>query len=126
METILIVDDEDGVRAMAQDVLTIRGYTILSTGDPRHALRIAREHPGPIDLLLTDVVMPLMNGAELAERFVAIRPDTKVLYMSGFSVTGIVPRGAPFVAKPFDVEELARRVRQLLDRRSPFSRPPHP
>lgn len=126
METILIVDDEDGVRAMAQDVLAIRGYTILSTGDPRHALRIAREHPGPIDLLLTDVVMPLMNGAELAERFVAIRPDAKVLYMSGFAVTGIVPRGAPFVAKPFDVEELARRVRQLLDRRSPFSRPSQP
>ncbi|HET8576544.1 MAG TPA: response regulator [Methylomirabilota bacterium] len=126
METILVVDDDPGVLALAQDVLEINGYTVLSTGDPRHALRIAKEHPGRIALLLTDVVMPLMNGPELAERFVVIRPDTKVLFMSGFDVSGILTPGAPFIGKPFDVSALPRRVRDLLDRRSPFARPPHP
>lgn len=124
METILVVDDEDGVRTLAKDVLGLEGYTILSTGDPRHALRIAREHAGPIDLLLTDVVMPLMNGAELADRLIAIRPGIRVLFMSGFDVSGILSPGSPFIAKPFDVDALARRVRQVLARRSPFSRPP--
>jgi len=126
METILVVDDEDEVRAVAKDVLELKGYTVLDTGDPRHALRIAREHNGPIGLLLTDVVMPLMNGAELADSFVAIRPDTKVLFMSSFDVSGLLARNTPFIAKPFDVDELTRRVRQVLDRRSPFSGPPRP
>lgn len=123
METILVVDDEDGVRTLAQDVLEMQGYAILNTGDPRQALRIARGHPGPIDLLLTDVVMPLMNGRELADRLVAIRPDTKVLFMSGFDVSGMLEPGAPFVAKPFDVDTLVRKVRDVLERRSPFARP---
>ena len=126
MEMILVVDDEEGVRTLAQDVLEMKGYTVLSTGDPRHALRLAREHTGPIDLLLTDVVMPLMNGPELADRLVAIRPTTKVLFMSGFDVSGIVAPGSPYLAKPFDVAALARKVREVLDQRSPFSRPPQP
>jgi hypothetical protein len=70
--------------------------------------------------------MPLMNGAELAERFVAIRPDTRVLFMSGFDVSGILPPGSPFIAKPFDVTALARRVRELIEHRSPFAKPPGP
>jgi two-component system cell cycle sensor histidine kinase/response regulator CckA len=126
METILIVDDEDGVRSLAKDVLEMKGYTVLDTGDPRHALRIAREHSKPIDLVLTDVVMPLMNGPQLAERLREIRPGTKILFMSSFEVSGILTPNTPFIAKPFDVEELARRVRQVLDRRSPFSGPPRP
>ncbi len=126
METILVVDDDDGVRALAKDVLGMEGYTILNTGDPRHALRIAREHAGPIDLLLTDVVMPLMNGPELAERLVAIRPGTKVLFMSGFDVSSMLAPGAPFLAKPFDVNALPRKVREVLERHSPFSRPTRP
>jgi two-component system cell cycle sensor histidine kinase/response regulator CckA len=126
METILLVDDEDGVRSLAKDVLEMKGYTVLDTGDPRHALRIAREHSKPIDLVLTDVVMPLMNGPQLAERLREIRPGTKILFMSSFDVSGILTPNTPFIAKPFDVEELARRVRQVLDRRSPFSGPPRP
>ncbi len=126
METILVVDDEDSVRAVAKDVLEINGYTVLETGDPRHALRIAREYSKSIDLVLTDVVMPLMNGAELAERLLEIRPGTKILFMSSFDVSGILAPNAPFIAKPFEVDELARRVRQVLDRRSPFTRPPLP
>ena len=126
MDTILVVDDDPGVRSLAKDVLEINGYTVLDTSDPRHALRIAREHPGPIELLLTDVVMPLMNGPELAERLVAIRPEIRVLFMSGFDVSGILAPGAPLIAKPFDVRALPRRVRDLLDRRSPFAKPPGP
>jgi DNA-binding response OmpR family regulator len=126
METILIVDDEDDVRALAKDVLEIKGYTVLDTGDPRHALRIAREHSTAIDLVLTDVVMPLMNGPQLAERLLEIRPGTKILFMSSFEVSGILSPNTPFIAKPFAVDELARRVRQMLDRRSPFSGPPRP
>lgn len=124
METILVVDDEDDVRALARDVLETRGYTVLDTGDPRHALRIAREHSTSIDLLLTDVVMPLMNGPQLAERLLELRPGTKILFMSSFEVSGILAPNTPFIAKPFNIDELARRVRQVLDRRSPFSGPP--
>ena len=126
METILVVDDEDGVRMVAKEALERKGYVVLDTGDPRHALRIAREHAGSIDLLLTDVVMPLMNGPELAERFVAIRPRTKVLFMSGFDVSGVLKPGMPLLAKPFSLDLMVRRIRQMLDQHSPFSRPPKP
>ena len=128
METILIVDDEPEVRALARDMLKAKGYTTLDTGDPTLALRIARTEPQPIHLLLTDVVMPLMNGRELAEQMRPIRPGMKILYMSAYSTETVedygiqITPGEPFVMKPFTMERLVSAVRTALDYRPPFGR----
>ena len=130
METILVVDDEPEVLAVAVDMLEAKGYTILHTGDPLEALRLARTEAGPIHLLLSDVVMPLMNGRELSEQIRAIRPAIKVLFMSAYSTDTIVSygiritRGQPFVMKPFRMDDLAAQVRGALDYRSPFGKRP--
>ena len=132
METILIVDDEPEVRAVARDMLQVKGYTTLDTADPTRALRIARTESRPIHLLLTDVVMPLMNGRELADQIRPIRPAIKVLYMSAFSTEHIeeygiqLAPGEPFVRKPFTIESLVLAVRAVLDYRSPFGKRPGP
>jgi CheY-like chemotaxis protein len=128
VETILIVDDEPEVRALARDMLKAEGYTTLDTGDPTLALRIARTEPQPIHLLLTDVVMPVMNGRELVEQMRTIRPEMKILYMSAYSTETVedygiqITPGEPFVMKPFTMERLVSAVRAVLDYRSPFSR----
>jgi two-component system, cell cycle sensor histidine kinase and response regulator CckA len=128
VETIFIVDDEPEVRAIARDMLKAKGYTTLDTGDPTLALRIARTESRPIHLLLTDVVMPLMNGRELAEQMLTVRPAMKILYMSGYSTETIedygirLAPGEPFVLKPFTMERLVSAVRTVLDYRSPFGR----
>ena len=128
METILIVDDEPEVRALARDMLKAKGYTTLDTGDPTLALRIARTEPQPIHLLLTDVVMPLMNGRELAEQMRTIRPAMKTLYMSAYGTETVVDYGIrlapgePFVMKPFTMERLVSGGRTALDYRPPFGR----
>ena len=96
-------------------------YLVLETGDPQRAIRIAREQP--IDLLLTDVVMPLMKGTELADRIQALSPRTKVLLMSGYQTADIAPSGRAFMAKPFDPDTLEKRVREALNRPSAFARP---
>jgi CheY-like chemotaxis protein len=83
METILVVDDEALVRSMARDILLGAGYRVLEAADGEQALRVAEEHPGAIQVLLTDVVLPGINGKELAARMVALRPETKMLFMSG-------------------------------------------
>jgi DNA-binding response OmpR family regulator len=110
-------------------MLRAKGYTTVDTGDPTLALRIARTEPQPIHLLLTDVVMPLMNGRELVEQMRTIRPAMKVLYMSAFSTETIedygirLAPGEPFVVKPFTMERLASAVRAVLDYQSPFGKP---
>jgi two-component system cell cycle sensor histidine kinase/response regulator CckA len=132
VETILIVDDEPEVRAVACEMLQFKGYTTLDTGDPMLALRIVRTESQPIHLVLTDVVMPLMNGRELMEQIHAIRPAMKVLYMSAFSTETIedygirIAPGEPFVLKPFTMESLVSAVRAVLDYRSPFGKRPAP
>ena len=132
METILIVDDEPEVRAVARDMLKTQGYTTLDTGDPMLALRIARTESQPIHLLLTDVVMPLMNGRELVDQMRMIRPTIKFLYMSAYSTETIVDYGIrlapgePFVLKPFTIQSLTSTVRTVLDYRSPFGKRPTP
>jgi two-component system cell cycle sensor histidine kinase/response regulator CckA len=132
VETILIVDDEPEVRAVARDMLQAKGYTTLDTGDPTLALRIVRTDSQPIHLLLTDVVMPLMNGRELVDQIHMIRPTMKVLYMSAYSTETIedygirIAPGEPFVLKPFTIEGLVSAVRTVLDYRSPFGKPPAP
>jgi len=90
-ETILVVDDEAEVRAVAREALQALGYVVLDTGDPQHALRIVKEQP--VHLLLTDVVMPIMNGLELAKRVEAVSAITKVVVMSGYQTADIAPSG---------------------------------
>ncbi len=120
MQTILVVDDDDGVRALVRDILVLEGYTVLDTSDPQEALRIATQHA--IHLLLTDVVMPLMRGTELARRLEAISPQTKVLLMSAYTPGEVDASRHPFIAKPFTIDALAEKVRQVLAQPSPFAR----
>ncbi|MBI4012694.1 MAG: response regulator, partial [Candidatus Rokubacteria bacterium] len=119
-ETVLLVEDEDRVRGFAREMLERHGYTVLEAGHPTHALRLAADHVGPIHLLLTDVVMPGMSGRHLADRLAALRPELKVLYMSGYAEDGIVHHGVigagrAFLQKPFRGDVLAREVRRVLD-----------
>jgi CheY-like chemotaxis protein len=126
-ETILLVDDDAGVRALARDALEAQGYTVLDAGaDPRQAIRVAREHDGEIHVLISDIVMPLMNGFHLIERILPLRPSIKVVLMSAYSVSGGSGRGDRYLPKPFTAEDLCRTVREALDGRSAFSRPAKP
>src|SRR6266850_2033278 len=115
-ETVLLVEDAAAVRAVARQVLQRQGYRVLEAADGEDALYLAARHQGTIDLVLTDVVMPRAGGRELAERLLAVRPDTRVLYMSGYtddSVVrhGILEGGVAYLQKPFSPEGLARKVR---------------
>ena len=121
IHTILVVDDDDEVLTLAVDVLEMAGYTVLSTPDPRHALRLIRTREESLDLLLTDVVMPLMNGLQLAAEVQALRPQVKILLMSAYRTKEIDDyrmrlglRGL-FLDKPFTVAALTRGVGALLD-----------
>lgn len=119
-ETILVVDDDQDVRFVAQQGFLARGYTVLETGDPQQAIRMTKGQT--IHLLLTDAVMPIMKGTELADRIQAISPTTKVLLMSGYQTADIASSGRPFMAKPFSIDVLVERVRQMLERPSLFAR----
>jgi len=128
METILVVDDEAQVRNLARDILVGAGYRVLEAEDGESALRIAEEHSGAIHVVLTDVMMPGINGKQLGDRLLALRPDTKTIFMSGraaevISDAGVLIPVDAFVAKPFTVERLLNKVRERLEYRSPFSRP---
>jgi two-component system, cell cycle sensor histidine kinase and response regulator CckA len=128
METILVVDDEAQVRTLARDILLGAGYQVLEAEDGDQALRIADDHQGAIHVLLTDIMMPGINGKELADRFLVVRPDTKPIFMSGraaevISDAGVLIPVDAFLAKPFTVERLLNKVRERLEYRSPFSRP---
>jgi DNA-binding NtrC family response regulator len=123
-ETILVVDDEQGVRVFVREALTLEGYNVIDTGDPLEARRIAESQP--VHLLLTDVVMPIMNGLELAKRVEAVSPTTKVLLMSGYATAEVKGAGRPLVAKPFKTADLLKAIRQLLDSKSAFRRPTPP
>jgi PAS domain S-box-containing protein len=119
-ETILIVEDDDGLRKFAQEVLQQHGYKVLDAENGEDALRIGKEHEGPIHLMITDVIMPRMGGREAADRLQPLYPQMKVIYMSGYTDNAIVEHGvlAPglnFLQKPFTPESLARKVREALD-----------
>ncbi|HZE35673.1 MAG TPA: response regulator [Candidatus Eisenbacteria bacterium] len=132
METILVVDDEPEVLGMTSSILRAEGYTIVATGDPREALRIARSRQEPLDLLLTDVVMPGMNGRELAGRLRVFRPGIKVLFMSAYSTETVenygirLAPGESFVVKPFAVADLSSKVRGVLNGQLPVVGPHGP
>jgi PAS domain S-box-containing protein len=119
-ETILVVEDEDIVRALATEILKQQGYRVLSAINGEDGLRRFKEFDGAIDLLITDVVMPRMSGRELAENVALIRPETRILYMSGFTDDAIVRHGVLddgvfFIQKPFSPDALALKVRTVLD-----------
>jgi CheY-like chemotaxis protein len=120
-ETVLVVEDAPAVRALASRVLAGAGYAVLTAADSAEAEAIAAAHPGTIHLLLTDVVMPGFSGRELAERIGATRPEIAVLYMSGYTDDaivhhGVLEQGVPYLEKPFSPDQLARKVRLVLDR----------
>lgn len=119
-EVVLIVEDEDRLRQLARTFLEGRGYTVLEARDGAEGLEVCENHPDPIHLLLTDVVMPRVGGRELAERVAVLRPDMKVLFMSGYTEDAMLhdiveKERRPFLHKPFTLEELARSVRTLFD-----------
>jgi len=130
-ETILLVEDQDEVRRVAQEILSRHGYHVIASQNAGEALLSCERHPRTIHLLLTDVVMPQMSGRELAERLAKVRPDMKVLYMSGYTDNaivhhGILDSGIAFVQKPLVPEMLARRVREVLDTAAPRRSQPPP
>jgi CheY-like chemotaxis protein len=119
-ETILLVEDDDGTRALISDVLKAYDYTILETGDPLEAIAIGEREPGPVHLLFTDVVMPGMRGPALAARLRALRPEIAVLYMSGYTDGTILARDTiespgSFLQKPFTPAMIVHAVRDALD-----------
>ena len=118
-ETLLVAEDEQMVRVLIRKVLEQAGYTVLLASGGAEALQLAARHSGPIQMLVTDVVMPGMNGRELARRLLELRPDTKVLYLSGYADDaverhGVLDPGTAFMQKPFSPGALASRVREVL------------
>jgi two-component system cell cycle sensor histidine kinase/response regulator CckA len=118
-ETILVVEDGDAVRNLVCLMLVQNGFGVLEARDGREALRVCEAHPDPIQLVLTDLVMPHMKGAELAERLRRKRPSLRILLMSGYTDEPIVQRlsqdSMAFLPKPFTSVELVEKVRQVLD-----------
>lgn len=124
--TILLAEDEYAVRALCSRVLSGAGFLVLEAADGAQAVALARSHAGPIDLLVTDVVMPNISGREAADAILALRPETRVLYMSGYTEDDIVRHGVlrglvAFLPKPFPPAVLLARVRDVLraDEESP-------
>jgi len=123
-ETVLLVEDEAALRSLAQEILRDQGYKVIAAGSGAEALDLARSHPAPIDLLVTDVVMPGMDGRELADRLGPVHPETRCLFMSGYTDDAVVRRGVreegmPFLQKPFTIDALALKVREVLDQTAP-------
>ncbi len=119
-ETILFAEDEPAVRNLARRVLEKHGYTLLLAATGRDGVQLAEQHGSPIDLLVTDVVMPEMGGRELAQRLTARQPGLKVLYLSGYTDDaivhhGVLDAGVAFLQKPFKPDELVRKIREVLD-----------
>jgi CheY-like chemotaxis protein len=119
-ETLLIAEDEKDYLMSCKIVLEKLGYTVFSAETPEQAITLSKEHPGDIDLLITDVIMPKMNGKELLEKIHKIRPGLKCLYMSGYTANviahhGVLDEGVNFLQKPFSVKTIAEKVREVID-----------
>jgi CheY-like chemotaxis protein len=119
-ETLLLVEDEPSVRQLVRRILVRQGYTVIEASNGGEAMRLVNQHPDPIDLVVTDLVMPGMSGRELVERLTALRGGVKALFMSGYTDDDIVRRGLSepgmiFLPKPFTAGDLSRAVRQALD-----------
>ncbi|MFQ5788959.1 MAG: response regulator [Acidobacteriota bacterium] len=123
-ETILLVEDEKAVRELGRRILERNGYRMLEASNGIEALEVCKEHAGPIHLVLTDLVMPEMGGRELVEHLAVLRPETKVLYLSGYTGDTVLQQnmltpGAAFLQKPFTVKTLSSKVREVLDAPQP-------
>jgi len=119
-ETVLLVEDEESVRQLVRETLSARGYQVLEADEGEKALAVAATHNGPIHMLVTDVVMPGMSGRELAKRLAQTHPQTKVLYLSGYTEDaivhqGVLDSGTAFLQKPFTLQMLSRKVREVLN-----------
>ncbi len=120
VETILMVEDEEVVRQVTRKILETKGYKVLEAAGGPAALALSEQHRGAIQLLLTDVLMPEMSGKDLAKRLALRRPETRVLFMSGHTENAIVHHGVlkpgiAFIQKPFRLEALVHKVREVLD-----------
>jgi two-component system, cell cycle sensor histidine kinase and response regulator CckA len=121
-ETVLIVDDEESVRRLTGDLLRSQGYRCLEAAGAKEALELASSHREPIHLVIADVVMPGMSGLELSQRLASVHPESRVLFISGYSGDEVIRRGLlrpglPFLEKPFPSESLFSMTRHLLDRK---------
>jgi signal transduction histidine kinase/ActR/RegA family two-component response regulator len=119
-ETVLLVEDDDSILKLGKKILEVLGYIVLPANTPSEAAKLAEEHAVKIDLLITDVVMPHMNGRELSEQLQALCPDLKTLFMSGYTSNAIAHRGVledgiHFISKPFSKKDMAVKVREALD-----------
>jgi two-component system cell cycle sensor histidine kinase/response regulator CckA len=119
-ETILLVEDEPAILRLTTRLLEGQGYTVLAASTPSEAIRLARDHAGEIPLLITDVVMPEMNGRDLAKNLLSLHPDLKQLFTSGYTAdviahNGVLDEGVHFIQKPFSTQDLAAKVREVLD-----------
>lgn len=119
-ETVLLVEDEAALLDLSRTVLEAQGYRVLTAQSPISALRMIAEYAGPLDLLITDVVMPEMNGRELTKAVLAARPEVKALFMSGYPAEviahhGVIEAGVSFLQKPFSANAFASKVREVLD-----------
>lgn len=119
-ETVLIVEDEPAILKLGSTILQRQGYTVLTAATPIEAMQVVSDHKDEIQLLITDVVMPEMNGKDLVERLRTRKPDLKCLYMSGYTADtiahhGVLEEGVRFLQKPFSVLELATQVRRAID-----------
>jgi len=119
-ETILLVEDERATLKMTARMLERQGYTVLTAVSPGEAISLAREHAGHIQMLMTDVVMPEMNGRDLAQHLRSLYPTLKCLFMSGYTANviahhGVLDAGVHFIQKPFGMSAMAANVRQVLD-----------
>jgi two-component system, cell cycle sensor histidine kinase and response regulator CckA len=119
-ETLLIVENEAAIRSLLQMALRKNGYTVLAAESGREALDVVSTHSGPIHLLITDVMMPDIDGPELVRRLSAIRPETRTLFMSGYmddalGEQGVLPSSVNFIQKPFSPSTIAQKVRDILD-----------
>ena len=121
-ETILLVEDEEALRNIVIDLLTQLGYHVLGAASGKEALALAKEHPGKIDVLVTDVLLPELPGPELAVALRAAHPSIKVIFVSGDAIgESSLPSGATLLMKPFTVKMLSAKVREVLGRGKPKS-----
>ncbi len=119
-ETVLLVEDDDAVRELAEVILTAQGYKVICANGPKRAEEIAEERSHEIDLVLTDVIMPTMSGRELVKKLGEKNPKLRVLYMSGYTDNviaqgGVLEEGLAFLQKPFTPRALSQKVREVLD-----------
>lgn len=119
-ETILLVEDEPTILRMTRMMLERKGYTVIPASTPAEAIKKAKNHSGGIDLLMTDVVMPEMNGRDLAGKITALYPDIGLLFMSGYTANviahqGVLDDGVAFIQKPFSMADMTEKVREVLD-----------